>query len=78
MQVTVDMPDQIARQRGETPDAIDRHVVEDAVIERYRAGRLSHRQVGTALALDYWQTESFLQQRGVLHRHTGRRPTLCH
>jgi hypothetical protein len=66
MQVTVGMPDQIARQWAETPDAIGRHVVEDAVIERYRVGRLSHRQVGTALGLDYWQTESFLQQRGVL------------
>ncbi len=39
--------------------------VEDAVIERYRAGRLSHRQVGEALGLDYWRTESFLKERGV-------------
>lgn len=48
-----------------TPQAIGRHVVEDAVIERYRAGRLSHRQVGEALSLDYWQTETFLKERGV-------------
>ena len=39
--------------------------MEDAVIERYRTGRLSHRQVGEALGLDYWQTESFLKERGV-------------
>ncbi|HEX4024629.1 MAG TPA: hypothetical protein VHX52_07995 [Steroidobacteraceae bacterium] len=37
-----------------------RHVVEDAAIERYRTGRLSHSQVGEALGLDYWQTETFL------------------
>ena len=65
MQVTVELPDQVARQWGETPDAVGRHVLEDAVIEGYRAGRLSQRQVGAMLGLDYWQTEVFLQKRGV-------------
>jgi predicted HTH domain antitoxin len=65
MQVTVEMPDQVARQWGETPDAVGRHVLEDAAIESYRAGRLSQRQVGAMLGLDYWQTEEFLQERGV-------------
>ena len=65
MDVVVSMPDPVARQWGDTPQAIGRHVVEDAAIERYRAGRLSHRQVGEALGLDYWQTETFLKERGV-------------
>jgi predicted HTH domain antitoxin len=65
MEVVVSMPDPVARQWGDTPQAIGRHVVEDAVIERYRAGRLSHRQVGEALGLDYWQAEAFLRERGV-------------
>ncbi len=52
MQVTVKMPDQIARQWGDTPDAVGRHVMEDAAIEGYRAGRLSQRQVGELLGLD--------------------------
>jgi hypothetical protein len=65
MQVTVKMPDAVARQWGETPDAVGRHVMEDAAIEGYRAGRLSHRQVGEMLGLDYWQTEVFLKARGV-------------
>ena len=64
MQVIVKMPDQVARQWGETPDAIGRHVMEDAAVEGYRAGRLSHRQVGEMLGLDYWQTEAFLKERG--------------
>lgn len=59
------MPDPVARQWGDTPQAIARHVVEDAVIERYRSGRLSQRQVGEALGFDYWQTEAFLRDRGV-------------
>lgn len=65
MQVKVEMPDEIARQWGETPDAVGRRVMEDAAIEGYRAGRLSHRQVGQVLGLDYWQTEAFLKERGV-------------
>ena len=65
MQVTVELPDQVARQWGATPDAVGRHVLEDAAIEGYRHGRLSQRQVGDLLALDYWQTETFLKQRGV-------------
>ena len=65
MQVTLKLPDQVARQWGETPDAVGRHVMEDAAIEGYRAGRLSHRQVGELLGLDYWQAEAFLKGRGV-------------
>jgi len=65
MDVVVSMPDPLARQWGDTPQAIGRHLVEDAVIERYRAGRLSHRQVGEALGLNYWQAEAFLKERGV-------------
>ena len=65
MRVTVELPDQVARQWGETPDAVGRHVLEDAAIESYRAGRLSQRQVGAMLGLDYWQAEAFLQERRV-------------
>lgn len=65
MQVTVEMPDHVAFQWGETPDAVGRHVLEDAAIEGYRAGRLSQRQVGEMLGLDYWQTETFLSERAV-------------
>jgi predicted HTH domain antitoxin len=65
VELVVNMPDPVARQWGDTPQAIARHVIEDAVIERYRNGGLSQRQVGEALRLDYWQTEAFLRDRGV-------------
>ena len=70
MQVTVELPDQIARQWGETPDAVGRHVFEDAAVEGYRTGSLSQRQVGAMLGLDYWQTEKFLNGRAVLLNYT--------
>jgi predicted HTH domain antitoxin len=65
MQVIVELPDQVARQWGDTPDAVGRHILEDAAIEGYRAGRLSQRQAGAMLGLDYWQTKAFLGGRGV-------------
>lgn len=65
MDVVVSMPDPLARQWGDDPQAIARGLKEDAVLERYRTGKLSHRQVGEALRLDYWQTEAFLTERGV-------------
>jgi predicted HTH domain antitoxin len=39
--------------------------MEYAAVESYRAGRLSHRQVGQLLGMDYWQTENFLRERNV-------------
>jgi hypothetical protein len=65
MQVIVEVPDQIARQWGETPAAVGRHVLEGAAVEGYRTGRLTQRQVGATLGLGYWETETFLGNRAV-------------
>jgi predicted HTH domain antitoxin len=65
MQITVELPDSLARLLGDNPERVARHVVEDVAIEGYRAGRLSHRQVGSILGFDYWQAEQFLSERGV-------------
>ncbi len=65
MHLTVELPDQVARQLGGTPAAVTRHFIEYAAVEGYRVGRLSHRQVGQLLGLDYWQTEGFLLERNV-------------
>ena len=61
----MEMPDQVARQWGETPAAISRQLLEGAAVEGYRAGRLTQRQLGAMLGLDYWQTEAFLNERAV-------------
>jgi predicted HTH domain antitoxin len=65
MQVTVELPDSVARQLGSDPSRVARHVVEDVALEGYRAGRLSQRQVARLLGLDYWRAEHFLRERGV-------------
>src|SRR6059058_2433815 len=65
IEVTIKLPDTLARLFGATPEARSRRLAEDAAIEEYRAGRLSQRQVGEMLNLDYWQTEHLLSERGV-------------
>jgi predicted HTH domain antitoxin len=64
-EVVIKLPDTIAGIFGDTPEARSRRVTEDAAIEEYRGGRLSQRQVGEMLNLDYWQTECLLAERGV-------------
>jgi hypothetical protein len=65
MQITMELPDAVARQLGGTPAAVSRHLLENAAIEGYRGGHLSQRQVGSMLGLDYWATEIFLRQHQV-------------
>ena len=65
VEITVKLPDRLAQSFGETPDLRSRRVLENTVIEEYRAGRLSQRQVGEVLDLDYWQAEKFLADHKV-------------
>ena len=65
VEITVKLPENVARTFGETPEDMGRHLLENAAIEEYRAGRLSHRQVGEMLGLDYWQVERFLTEHRV-------------
>ena len=65
VEITIQLPDLLAHALGATPEARAQRLTEDAAIEEYRAGRLSQRQVGEMLGLDYWQTERFLTERNV-------------
>jgi hypothetical protein len=70
VEVTVKLPDNVARSFGETTADISRHLLENAAVEGYRAGRLSHRQVGDMLGLDYWGAENFLRDHRVPLNYT--------
>lgn len=63
--VTVKLSDNMAKSFGDSPEAVARRVLENVAIEEYREGRLTHRQVGEMLGLDYWETESFFAARRV-------------
>jgi predicted HTH domain antitoxin len=65
VEITIKLPDLLARTLGPTAEARARRLTEAMAIEEYRAGRLSQRQVAEVLGLDYWQTERFLIERNV-------------
>lgn len=67
MEVTVELPDDIASHLGEVSQ-MPRQMLEAFAAEAYRAHRISRHQLSQLLALDYWQTEEFLT------RHQARRP----
>ncbi len=70
VEVTVKLPESVARSLGETHDEMAHRLLENVAVEEYRAGHLSHRQVGEMLGLDYWQAETFLLQHRVPLNHT--------
>ena len=71
MRVTLEIPESVARQFGDGPLAVARRVVEDTVVENYRAGRLSQRQVAAMLGFDYWHAEKFLREHSMFLNYTA-------
>ena len=65
IEISIQLPDKLAGSIGATPSLRSRRVLENTAIEEYRGGRISQRQVGEILGLDYWQTETFLAERKV-------------
>ena len=71
MEVTVELPDDIARHLGMASE-MPRQMLEAFAAEAYRTQRLSRHQLRQLLALDYWQTEAFLT------RHQANRAFTLH
>ena len=61
MQITVQLPDELARQLAQKSE-LPRRILEAVALEAYRAGDISAGQVGEMLALSFAETEEFLSQ----------------
>jgi hypothetical protein len=64
MQITVELPDEIARQLSAGQD-ISRTALEALVAEGCRAHRLSDDQAAHLLGLSHYELDGFLKQRGI-------------
>ncbi len=62
MTLTIDIPDQVARRLSLDQASAKRAVLESLAIENYRQRRMSRREVGELLGLNYYETEGFLQR----------------
>ncbi len=62
MQVTIRLPDNIARQLSQVPGDVPRRILEAVAVEGYRSEQLSRGQVSELLELNFWETEAFLKK----------------
>lgn len=67
MQVTVKLPDEIARNLGQAAE-IPRRILEAVVLQRYWAEEISLGRLAELLGMSRWDTEAFLD------RHNARLP----
>ena len=65
MQITVELPDDMARQMIPAGDDPARTALEDMAVEAYRAHRLTEHQLATLLGLDRYELDGFLKRREV-------------
>ena len=63
MQVTIEIPDDVAEQLKQNTGSISREMLEAFAVEGYRTEKLSRGQVSELLGLNFWETEQFLKQR---------------
>jgi len=68
--ITIELPDTIVRDLGQTPGEITRRVLEAVVLEAYRSERLSRGQVSRVLGLSWQETEDFLAKHGIPYHYT--------
>jgi len=65
MQITLELPDDIARLIIPAGCDPSRAALEDMAVEAYRAHRLTEHQLATLLGMDRYQLDGFLKQREV-------------
>ncbi len=58
----ISVPDALVKALGGEASDLPRRTLETLLVECYRAGRLSHAQVGEALGLTRWETDGFLKE----------------
>jgi predicted HTH domain antitoxin len=63
MQISVELPDDIAEILKAAWRDFPRGVLEAVAVEGYRGGALSRYEVGRILGLSFWDAEAFLKER---------------
>ncbi len=71
MQITVELPDDMARQMIHAGSDPARSALEGMAVEAYRAHRLTEHQLATLLGLDRYELDGFLKQRDVWLEYTA-------
>ena len=65
VQITVQLPNEIAQRFSAVPGEIPRRILESVAAEGFRSARLSRAQVAEMLRLDARETDRFLEEHGA-------------
>ena len=72
MQVTIELPDDLAEQIQKSSGDIGRRMLEPFAAESYRSGAVTGRQVQQLLGLkDRFELDAFLKRAGVFREYTA-------
>ncbi len=70
MEVTINLPEDVAKVFLANGENIEREILEATALEGYRTGKLSHAQVGRMLGLSRFETDALLKQHDVSLNYT--------
>ena len=70
MEITINLPEDVAKVFLADGESLERGVLEATAIEGYRTGKLSHAQVGRMLGLDRFKVDEFLKKHSVPLNYT--------
>jgi predicted HTH domain antitoxin len=70
MEVTIELPEDVAGVFLANGENIEREVLEATALEGYRSGKLSHAQIGRMLNLSRFEVDKFLKTHDVPLNYT--------
>ena len=70
MKVVLDIPDETAAVLGMTPESASRRLLEDTVVEAYRAEKIGTRQLRSILGLSWHEKEELLFRHRVFYDYS--------
>ena len=70
MEVTVQIPDDIASRISQSGDDLSRRALESLALEELKAGRITEPELGRMLGLARLQIDGFLKAHGVYENYT--------
>jgi hypothetical protein len=70
MEISIQLPDDIANQFGNAAVDLPREILEAFAIQNYRSQKITRHQVTQLLGLDYWQTEDLLAKHDAKQIYT--------
>ncbi len=70
MEVTISLPEDVAKVFSSHGDDLEREVLEATALEGYRESKLSHAQVGRMLGLTRFEVDAFLKDHKVPHNYS--------